>query len=185
MATGRQSRPQLPPGLLKRAVASIVELLPLDIGPEGLKGSCFPAARLIDLMLRPNVIAAKARLAKGYEDFKARHKAGATGTELCALNSNLRDAVIMELVEAALDDLGMAGNKGLLNEIAIVAHGGYGRRDDGPVQRRRSHDLAPARVGLALFPMAERLVMCSMPGSNWAIACGRLGKPRAWLAATP
>ena len=50
-------------------------------------------------MLRSNVLAAKARLAKGHEDFKARHAAGCPGIELCALNSNLRDAVILELVE--------------------------------------------------------------------------------------
>ena len=83
-------------------------------------------------LLRSNVLAAKARLAKGYEDFKRRHQAGCSGVEVCALATNLRDAVLLELVEAALADLGEAGPKGLLAEIALVAHGGYGRRDVAP-----------------------------------------------------
>ncbi|MGO9107734.1 MAG: [protein-PII] uridylyltransferase [Thermoguttaceae bacterium] len=109
-------------------------------------------------MLRSNVLAAKARLARGHDDFKARHAAGCPGVELCALNSNLRDAVILELVEDALQDLGQAGPKGLINEIAIVAHGGYGRRDVAPysdVDLMILHRLAAAA---RLLPLAERLV---------------------------
>ena len=87
-------------------------------------------------MLRSNVLAAKARLAKGHEDFKARHAAGCPGIELCALNSNLRDAVVVELVEDALQDLGEAGPKGL-----IERHRDRGPRRlwpprRGPLQRR-------------------------------------------------
>ncbi len=67
-------------------------------------------------MLRSNVVAAKARLAKGQEDFKARHAAGCAGVELCALNTNLRDAVVRDLLDDALKDLGEDGPKGLLNE---------------------------------------------------------------------
>ncbi len=109
-------------------------------------------------MLRSNVLAAKARLAKGHEDFKARHAAGCPGIELCALISNLRDAVVLELIEDALQDLGEAGPKGLLSDIAVVAHGGYGRRDVAPYS---DVDLMilhrPAAAG-RLFPLAERLV---------------------------
>ena len=109
-------------------------------------------------MLRSNVLAAKARLAKGHEDFKARHAAGCPGIELCALISNLRDAVVLELIENALQDLGEEGPKGLLSDIAVVAHGGYGRRDVAPYS---DVDLMilhrPAAAG-RLFPLAERLV---------------------------
>ena len=38
----------------------------------------------------------------------------------------------LELLDDALKDLGQAGPKGLLNDIALVAHGGYGRRDVAP-----------------------------------------------------
>ena len=109
-------------------------------------------------LLRSNVLAAKARLAKGNEDFKRRHQAGCSGVEVCALATNLRDAVLLELVEAALADLGEAGPDGLLADIALVAHGGHGRRDVAPysdvdlmILHRRA---AAARVA----PLAERLL---------------------------
>ena len=109
-------------------------------------------------MLRSNVLAAKARLAKGHEDFKARHAAGCPGTELCALISNLRDAVILELVEDALQELGQAGPKGLISEIAIVAHGGYGRRDVAPYSDVDLMILHRPAAAARLLPLAERLV---------------------------
>ena len=109
-------------------------------------------------MLRSNVLAAKARLAKGHEDFKARHAAGCPGIELCALNSNLRDAVVLELIEDALQDLGEAGPKGLLSDIAVVAHGGYGRRDVAPYSDVDLMILHRPAAAARLFPLAERLV---------------------------
>ncbi len=109
-------------------------------------------------MLRSNVLAAKARLARGHEDFKARHAAGCPGIELCALNSNLRDAVVVDLVEDALKDLGEAGPRGLLSDIAIVAHGGYGRRDVAPYSDVDLMILHRPAAAARLFPLAERLV---------------------------
>jgi [protein-PII] uridylyltransferase len=109
-------------------------------------------------MIRSNVLAAKARLAKGHEDFKARHQAGCSGVELCALISNLRDAVIGELVEAALADLGEAGPKGLLSQIALVAHGGYGRRDVAPWSDVDLMILHPAAAAARVALLAERLL---------------------------
>ena len=110
------------------------------------------------MSLRPNVLAAKTRLAKGHEDFRRRHQAGCRGRGIVRLASNLRDAVLLDLVDAALADLGEAGPKGLLAEIALVAHGGYGRRDVAPysdvdlmILHRRG---AAARVA----PLAERLL---------------------------
>ncbi len=109
-------------------------------------------------MMRSNVLAAKARLAKGHEDFKARHRDGCRGLELCALTSNLRDAVMMDLIEDALADLGQGGSKGLLSEIAIVAHGGYGRRDVAPYSDVDLMILHRPAATSRLFPLAERLV---------------------------
>src|SRR5271157_3256888 len=109
-------------------------------------------------MLRSNVLAAKARLARGHEDFKTRHAAGCPGIELCALNSNLRDAVVLELIEDALQDLGQAGPRGLMNEIAIVAHGGYGRRDVAPYSDVDLMILHRPAAADRLLLLAERLV---------------------------
>src|SRR5208283_2013956 len=109
-------------------------------------------------MLRSNVMAAKARLAKGYEDFKARHAAGCSGVELCALNSNLRDDVILDLIDDTLKDLGQTGAKGIMNEIAVGAHGGYGRRDVAPYSDVDLMILHRPAAAARLHPLAERLV---------------------------
>jgi [protein-PII] uridylyltransferase len=109
-------------------------------------------------MLRSNVLAAKARLAKGHEDFKARHAAGCPGVELCMLNSNLRDAVVLDLIEDALADLGQSGTKGIMNEIAVVAHAGYGRRDVAPYSDVDLMLLHRPGAAARLLPLAERLV---------------------------
>jgi [protein-PII] uridylyltransferase len=109
-------------------------------------------------MLRSNVLAAKARLAKGYDDFRARHAAGCPGVELCSLNSNLRDAVILDLIEDALADLGQSGSKGIMNDIAVVAHSGYGRRDVAPYSDVDLMILHRPAAAARLLPLAERLV---------------------------
>ncbi len=109
-------------------------------------------------MLRSNVLAAKARLAKGQEDFKARHAAGCPSVELCALNSNLRDAVIRDLLDDALKELGEDGPKGLLNDIAVVAYGGYGRRDVAPYSDVDLMILHRPAAAPRLMPLANRLV---------------------------
>ena len=74
------------------------------------------------------------------------------------LNSNLRDAVVLELIEAALQDLGQAGPKGLMSEIAVVAHGGYGRRDVAPYSDVDLMILHRPAAAARLHPLAERLV---------------------------
>ncbi|MGD0898381.1 MAG: [protein-PII] uridylyltransferase [Thermoguttaceae bacterium] len=109
-------------------------------------------------MIRSNVLAAKARLAKGYEDLKARHHAGGSGVEICALMSNLRDAVIIDLVEAALAELGEGGPHGLLSQIALVAHGGYGRRDVAPASDVDLMILCRPGLQARVAPLAERLL---------------------------
>jgi [protein-PII] uridylyltransferase len=110
------------------------------------------------MTLRPNVLAAKARLAKGYEEFRHRHQAGCPGVELCALASNLRDAVLLDLVEACLKDLGEEGPKGLLADVALVAHGGYGRRDVAPYSDVDLMVLHRPGAAERTAPLAERLL---------------------------
>jgi [protein-PII] uridylyltransferase len=109
-------------------------------------------------MIRANVLAAKARLAKAHEDFRARHEACCPALELCALISNLRDAVLVELLDATLGELGLGGPRGLLWDIAVVAHGGYGRRDVAPYSDVDLMILHQPRAAPRLAPLAERLL---------------------------
>lgn len=82
--------------------------------------------------LRENILAAKERLAQGMIDLQRRHEEGGKGVEVSAAITDLRDEVLMDLVNAALADLGVEGPGGLLSEVALVAHGGYGRCDVAP-----------------------------------------------------
>ena len=108
--------------------------------------------------LRSNVLAAKERLAKGHEELYRRHQAGCSGVELCAALSDQRDAVLLDLTEAALHDLGEGGPKGLCSEIALVAHGGYGRRDVAPYSDVDLMILHAPKAAGRVARLAERLL---------------------------
>ena len=83
--------------------------------------------------LRPSVLAAKSRLAEGYEELRRRHQEGSSGQEVSSALSDLRDQVLLELLEAALMDLFEGDAESIRQEVALVAHGGYGRRDIAPL----------------------------------------------------
>ena len=108
--------------------------------------------------LRSNVLAAKRRLAEGHQELQRRHEAGCSGIELCAALSDLRDEVVLGLTEAALDDLGQSGPDGLWSQIALVAHGGYGRRDVAPYSDVDLMILHHPAAGGRVAPLAERLL---------------------------
>ncbi len=108
--------------------------------------------------LRPSVIEAKNRLAEGYERLKLRHVEGASGVEISRRLTDLRDEVVLDLALAALEDIGEAGDDGLLKHVALVAHGGYGRRDVAPFSDVDLMLLHPIGVGSRIPPFAERLL---------------------------
>lgn len=82
--------------------------------------------------LRASVAAAKTQLAEGRDKLKRRHAAGAPGVQLCHALTDLVDAVVRELYEAALAELDGAAAGALRESLTLVAHGGYGRRDLAP-----------------------------------------------------
>ncbi len=108
--------------------------------------------------IRANVVQAKARLAQGFEDFKRLHRQGCSGVEVCAKIAELRDAVLLDLIHDALEDLNEAGPSGLLSHIALAAHGGYGRREVAPFSDVDLMLLYPLKFGQRLAPFAERLL---------------------------
>ena len=108
--------------------------------------------------LREHVLAAKQRLINGFEALKQLHQVVMSGIELCGKITDLRDDVIKELIEAELEDLSEAGPHGLLSQITLVAHAGYGRRDVAPFSDVDLMILHPLGMGNRVAPFAERLL---------------------------
>jgi [protein-PII] uridylyltransferase len=108
--------------------------------------------------LRSNVLAAKQRLADAYLAVQRRHENGASGVEVSTLLTNVRDEVIVELFDAALADLGEDGPRGLAHQVALVAHGGYGRRDVAPFSDVDIMMLHSPQVADRIGPLADRLL---------------------------
>lgn len=104
---------------------------------------------------RENVRAARQQLAEGRAKLKARHQRGSPGIQVCRALTDLVDENVLALYRAALDDLKLAR---LEEHVALVAHGGYGRRDLAPysdVDLMILH--APSAAG-RIAPLAERML---------------------------
>ncbi len=82
--------------------------------------------------LASHVQTAKRRLAEGFRWLKEQHGAGSGGVDLCAAVSDLRDAVLLELFEARIESLGASEAALVRDRIALVVHGGHGRREVSP-----------------------------------------------------
>jgi [protein-PII] uridylyltransferase len=81
--------------------------------------------------LPPAVLAARERLAQGREKLKKQHQNGSPGIQLCAHLTDLVDGVVLDLYNFVLEGLGDDVQQ-LQSKLALVAHGGYGRRDVAP-----------------------------------------------------
>lgn len=106
--------------------------------------------------LRPAVVAAKERLAQGRQRLRRQHEAGSPGVQVCTLLTDLLDGVILDLFEAVqteLDGDGLAA----LSQIALVAHGGFGRRDVAPYSDVDLMLLVQPSVEKHIEPLARKL----------------------------
>lgn len=104
--------------------------------------------------LRPAVLVARDKLRKGRERLRALHASGAPGIQVSSCLTDLIDAICLELYQAALADLG-----GLEREshLALVAHGGYGRRDVSPFSDVDLMMLLEPGSEAQVRPVAQRL----------------------------
>ncbi|MEX2560690.1 MAG: HD domain-containing protein, partial [Pirellulales bacterium] len=108
--------------------------------------------------LRTHVLAVKERLAAGREKIEARHRKGSPGIQVCWALSDLLDTLVLELFETALSDLGQDGPDGLRGQVALVPHGGYGRRDVAPYSDVDLMILHTSAARSQVAPLAERMV---------------------------
>ncbi|MEQ8787132.1 MAG: [protein-PII] uridylyltransferase [Pirellulaceae bacterium] len=105
--------------------------------------------------LRPAVLAARERLAEGRAKLRKQHDEGSPGIQVCARLTDLVDTVLLDLYEAALSDLGDAEE--LQSKMALVPHGGYGRRDVAPFSDVDLMLLHAPGAEDRLKPLAQRL----------------------------
>jgi len=108
--------------------------------------------------LRSNIVAARQRLAEELAGLRQRHGAGESGVEVCAALTELRDDVLRELFSAAMRDLSAGGKGGWQSQVALVAHGGYGRCDVAPYSDVDLMILHAPSVANRVAPLAERLL---------------------------
>jgi len=104
------------------------------------------------------VLAAKARLAEGRAKLEQRHQSGTPGIQVSNALTDLVDTIVLELFESALDDLGYTDSDGQRQHLALVPHGGYGRRDLAPYSDVDLMLLHAPAVTKQVLPLAERML---------------------------
>jgi [protein-PII] uridylyltransferase len=87
------------------------------------------------------------------------HEVGLPCTDVCAGIADTLDAIVLDVFEAALADLAEDQARGLLRRIALVPHGGYGRRDVAPFSDLDLMLLYEPQVRRRVEPLAKRLLM--------------------------
>lgn len=77
---------------------------------------------------RPAILEARQKLAEGRAKLRLQHDRGSPGIQVCARLTDLLDTVLLDLYHDALS----LEDGQLERDIALVPHGGYGRRDVAP-----------------------------------------------------
>src|SRR4029077_13793227 len=82
--------------------------------------------------LRSIVREVRQELVDGRQQLRAQHDLGLEGVRVCARYTSLVDTAIGRIFEGYLGELPQAEVAQLRERVALVAHGGYGRRQQAP-----------------------------------------------------
>src|SRR3954470_22056535 len=82
--------------------------------------------------LRSIVREVRQELVDGRQQLRAQHDRGLEGSRVCARYTSLVDTAISRIFDAYLSELPAAEAAQLRERVALVAHGGYGRRQQAP-----------------------------------------------------
>ncbi len=108
--------------------------------------------------LRPSVLAAKEWLVNERAKLKEQHDRGSPGIQVCNHLADLWDQVVLRVYEESIAELPAADRQALEGKIALVAHGGYGRREVAPYSDVDLMILHSARGAKRVAPLARRMV---------------------------
>jgi len=109
-------------------------------------------------LFRPSVLAARERLAKGRAEIRDHHRAGSPGIQISARLTELLDGVVLDLYRSAVEDLWPNDAAEHVEQVALVAHGGFGRRDVAPYSDVDLMILHAPGAESSAFPLASRLL---------------------------
>jgi [protein-PII] uridylyltransferase len=107
--------------------------------------------------LRPSVLAVREQLAEGRQRLREQHERGLDGVQVCAKFTSLIDAAVLRLYDHALADLPEADAANLRERVVLVAHGGYGRRQQAPFSDVDLMILHGGKFDSLLTDLARRL----------------------------
>src|SRR3954451_6296126 len=82
--------------------------------------------------LRPIVREVRQELTDRRRQLRAQHDRGLEGVRVCARDTALVDTAIGRIFQAYLSDLSESDGKQIRERVSLVAHGGYGRRQQAP-----------------------------------------------------
>jgi len=103
------------------------------------------------------VLAAREHLAEGREQVRQHHDRGLDGVKVCGRFTSLVDGAIQKLYDAALSDLPDRDAAELRERVALVAHGGYGRRQQAPYSDVDMMVLYGGKIDPLIADFARRL----------------------------
>ena len=84
-------------------------------------------------MTRRSVVArAEAGVAEARERMAAQRAAGSLGTQICTLASDLFETIVLDVYHTIVEALPKETAAHVRREVAVVAHGGFGRREMAP-----------------------------------------------------
>jgi [protein-PII] uridylyltransferase len=108
--------------------------------------------------LRSIVREVRQQLVEGRQQLRAQHELGMEGTRVCARYTTLVDQAIQRIYDAYLNELPEASSKELRERVALVAHGGFGRRQQAPFSDVDLMVLFDGKRDALIGQLASRLI---------------------------
>lgn len=102
------------------------------------------------------VTQAKEKLAAGREKLRRQHESGSPSVQVCAHFTDLLEQVVGDLFHAALEGLPDSERKMFEGKVALIAHGGFGRREMAPYSDVDLMLLHPLASDQQILPLARR-----------------------------